>query len=125
MREETARLSPLVSVVSLLGMGVVRDGKGVFVLGSGVVHSHHWGCVIHSLADLGHLVGLQESVVLLLLENLFEAFLSAFVESARVVIVALKEAITGKGHKLFTFIFSLESSFGMLFGTLQSRGVIR
>jgi hypothetical protein len=122
VREETARLSALVSVVGLLAMGVVRDGKGVFVLGSGVVHSHHWGCVIHSLANLGHLVDGQEGVVFLLLVNLFEAFLGAFVESTRVVKVTLKEAFTGEGHKLFTFIFSLERSFGMLFGRLQSRG---
>ena len=74
--EEVATLlTSGVAVVSGLGVGIVCDHESVAVLGLAGVVRHRGGSVVHTFADLGHGVLLQESGVLLLLVNCVKSFL--------------------------------------------------
>ena len=124
MGEETAGLTALVPVVGLLAVGVVADGEGVLVLGAEGVGRDHGRGVGHALPNLGHVVGLEEGGVLLLLVVALEALLGALVEPAGVLglLLALEKAGAGEGNELLALVFASEGSFGDLVSTLKRGG---
>lgn len=66
MAVETAGLTTLVAIVSLLAVGVIGDDEGVLVLGTDGVSGDTRADIFATVVDLRHVILLQEGSVVLL-----------------------------------------------------------
>ena len=96
--------SAVESIVSLARVSVIPDLKDVLVLGTTWVSGHYGGSVLHAVADLGHVLLLQGSVVSSSFSASHNLRADGHVHVLDFVVrVFLVIFASGKGHKSLSF----------------------
>ena len=109
MAIEATALTAFESVISLLCVGVVDDHIRVLVLCTAWMGRHNWWRVVLTLLDLGHAVGAQEGLIILLCANSLISSLCLAVERLCIVVVlGCEEIAPRQRYKHPSLVFSLQ-----------------